>query len=239
MERFKTLFLLGRPAAGKSEVIDFLKKTPPPERLARFHVGEFREFDDFPYIWERFEDDMLLEKVGLERVWTTSDLYFKDERLWDFFIEKLNLAYGKALRDEPDFHEKKTAVVEFSRGGKRGWRHAFHEVVSPDLLEGSAVLYIHVTYEESVRKNRRRFNPEKPDSILEHGLPDEKMERLYKVSDWEEFTAGDPEVLTIQGIRVPYVVLNNMPEVTDDPAKLGPALERELGRLWEIRSRVL
>ncbi len=238
MDRFKTLFLLGRPAAGKSEVIDFLKKTPVPERLEKYHIGEFKEFDDFPYIWERFEDDMLLEKVGMERVWTTPDLYFKDERLWDFFLEKLNLAYSKALRDDPRFHEEKTAVVEFSRGGERGWRHAFHDVVSKDLLEGAAILYIHVTYEESVRKNRRRFNPERPDSILEHGLPDEKMERLYKLSDWEEFSAPHPEVLEIQGIPVPYVVLNNMPEVTDDPAKLGPALERELGRLWKIRSRV-
>ncbi len=231
---FKTIFLIGRPAAGKSEIIDFLKKTPVEERIERFHVGEFEEIDDFPFIWERFEDDMILEKLGMERVWTTKDLYFKDDRLWDFFLEKINLAYEKKTRDDPAYHHRKTAIIEFARGGKEGWRHAFHKVLSKKLLDGSAILYIHVTYEESLRKNRRRFNPERPDSILEHSLPDEKMERLYKLSDWDEFSAPHPEILEIQGKRIPYVIFDNMPEKTDDPAKLGPALEESLQRLWRI-----
>jgi len=82
-----------------------------------------------------------------------------------------------------------------------------------------------VDYEESLRKNRKRFNPERPDSILEHGLPDEKLERLYKDSDWEKITSDSPAFLLIKDHRVPYVVFENMPNKTDDPELLGPALD--------------
>jgi hypothetical protein len=36
-----------------------------------------------------------------------------------------------------------------------------------------------------------------------------------------------------QGVEVPYSVLVNEPEVTDNPQKLGPALEDALNRLWK------
>jgi len=42
------------------------------------------------------------------------------------------------------------------------------------MLKSAAILYVNVSFSESLRKNRKRFNPNKPDSILEHGLPDEK-----------------------------------------------------------------
>ena len=42
-QRFETIILIGRPAAGKSEVIDFLKKTGEAERARRFHIGPFWE----------------------------------------------------------------------------------------------------------------------------------------------------------------------------------------------------
>ena len=80
-------------------------------------------------------------------------------------------------------------------------------------------------YEESLRKNRRRFNPERPDSILEHGLPDQKLERLYKEVDWERFKGSDPAFLHFGGRRIPYAVFDNMPEKTDKPEVLGPHLE--------------
>jgi hypothetical protein len=40
-DTFDILILNGRPAAGKSEVIDYLKKTPLEERIRRFHIGAF------------------------------------------------------------------------------------------------------------------------------------------------------------------------------------------------------
>ena len=60
---FDIIFLNARPGAGKSEVIDFFKKTPVEERKKLFHIGEFEEIDDFPMLWTWSEEDHILEKV--------------------------------------------------------------------------------------------------------------------------------------------------------------------------------
>ena len=57
---FRSIILIGRPAAGKSEIIDFLKHTPPSERRDRFHIGDLVEIDDFPFLWEKFQEDDIL-----------------------------------------------------------------------------------------------------------------------------------------------------------------------------------
>ena len=99
-------------------------------------------------------------------------------------------------------------------------------------------MYIDVTYEESLRKNRARFNPERPDSILEHGLPDEKMERLYSEDDWSNFSSRDPQYLSIQEIRVPYVNFENDDDVTSAGGEaLHKRLEERLGMLWSLWQR--
>ena len=38
MEAFKTIILIARPAAGKSEIINYLKQCSQAERLSRFHI---------------------------------------------------------------------------------------------------------------------------------------------------------------------------------------------------------
>ena len=67
---FPILILTGRPAAGKSEVIDFLKNSNPRARLERFRIGDFEELDDFLYVWETFETDDILTRAGRPRLWT-------------------------------------------------------------------------------------------------------------------------------------------------------------------------
>jgi hypothetical protein len=235
-QHFPVLVLIGRPAAGKSEVIDYLKKVPREERIRRFHVGEFEEIDDFPFVWQMFEEDAIRSRYGKPRVYTDEKLYFLDPWIWNFLIEKINLEFSKRLRNDPEWLASKTAIVEFSRGGPNAYREAFAHL-SGEILERASVLYIRVSYEESLRKNRRRFNPEKADSILEHSVPDDKMEFYYKVDDFDEFAAGDPEFLQVGDRRIPYAVFQNEPEKTHDPALLGPALEEALGRLWGIHRR--
>ncbi len=103
-------------------------------------------------------------------------------------------------------------------------------------MKKAAIFYIDVPWEESLRKNRKRFNPEKPDSILEHGLPDSKLERLYKDVDWPAFKGNDPEFITVKGHKIPYVVLDNNPDITTPrDEKLGQVLEQLFGKLWKIR----
>ena len=53
-KKFEHLMLLGQPASGKSEVIDYVKNISDNERLERFHLGKIEEVDDFLWIWEKF-----------------------------------------------------------------------------------------------------------------------------------------------------------------------------------------
>jgi len=100
------------------------------------------------------------------------------------------------------------------------------------------VVYVRVPFEESLRKNRRRFNPSRPDSVLEHSLPDEKLERLYREDDWDAFSGGEGSgLLTVQDVRAPFVVFENEDDVTTgQPAALEARLEEVLGRLWRLRA---
>lgn len=237
-ELFHKIILLGRPASGKSEVINYVKNTSEEERLKRFHLGKIKEIDDFPMLWTWFEEDAILEKkFGKPRIHTTPDGYFIEEYLWHLLIERISMDYRKLLRDQSDFHKDGTALIEFSRGTEHGgYKEAFKHL-SGEVLENAALVYINVPFEESLRKNRKRFNPNKPDSILEHGLPDEKLEKMYKEVDFEEVSKNSMTHININGVEVPYVVFENMPSKTDDPEILGPALDEVFGRLWKLYSR--
>ncbi len=234
-ETFDILLLIARPAAGKSEIIDHLKKTRSDVRIQRYRIGNFDEIDDFPILWRWFEEDAILAKLGHPRLYTDEDGYFLYTYLWDLLIELISLDYAKKLRDDPDYHDTKTAIVEFARGSEHGGFARAFEHLSPEMAERMAILYIDVSWDESLRKNRARFNPDRPDSILEHGLSDEKMEMLYRHVDWEDVTAKDPDFIEIQGVQVPYVVFENEDDVTTDR---GPALARRLqdrlGQLWKL-----
>ncbi len=246
-DTFDIIILNGRPAAGKSEVIDYLKQTPLEERIRRFHIGEFEELDDFPILWERFEDDDLYEKHGKPRqISNTTFEYegetlpgyvFKDQFFWNFLIEKLNVQYSKRLRDVDDYHGTYTAIFEFARGSEHGGFAEAYGYLSDEVLDRANTMYIHVDWPESLRKNRRRYNPDKPDSILEHALEDKKIEKLYKDSDWKEFSGADPEYLLVKDRKVPYATFENMPEKTDKPEILGAHLEEVCAKLWDIRER--
>ncbi|HUL43186.1 MAG TPA: hypothetical protein VLY03_02400 [Bacteroidota bacterium] len=230
---FDVIILIGRPAAGKSEVIDFLKKTPAAERSRRFHIGEFEEIDDFVYVWETFEVDDILSRHGRPRVWSDEKYWFTDDFIWNVYIERINLTYRKKLAADAAYHEKMTTLVEFARGGSNGFEEAFSHL-HEEILKRARIVYIRVSYEESVRKNRRRARPGMEDSILYHSLPDEKMEFYYKSNDWEKLVAKDPNVIDIKGYKVPYAVFENEPEKTLDPAKLGAELERVTSKLWKF-----
>lgn len=232
-EHFDVIILLGRPASGKSEVIDYLKKVPLEDSEKRFHIGNFEEIDDFPMLWTWFKEDAILEKVlNKPRIHTDKEGYFLHEYQWHLLIERISLEYSKKLRDNPDYHQEYTSIIEFSRGTEHGGYKAAFPHLSDDIVRRAGIVYINVSYEESRRKNRRRFNPQRPDSILEHGLPDEKLDRLYRHIDWEGLTAADPNYVEIKGFKVPYVVFQNEPEITDQPEKLGEHLEKILDKLW-------
>ncbi len=233
-DTFEVLLLLARPAAGKSEIIDYLKHTEVEKRRQRFHIGEFEEIDDFPMLWAWFEEDTLLEAMGKPRLHTTSAGYFKEKYLWDVLIRRIALEYQKKTR-EPDYRNRFSTIIEFSRGAEHGGYAEAFQHLSDEILQNAAILYVNVSFAESMRKNQARFNPDRPDSILEHGLSNSKMERLYRDVDWEAVSADDPAYIAIKGYRVPYVIFENEDDVTTDRGEaLGNRLEETLTRLWAL-----
>jgi hypothetical protein len=237
-DSFDVILLIGRPASGKSEIIDFLKHTSADDRRRRFHVGELDVLDDFPMLWAWFEeDDLLSRKLGLPRLHTDAEGYFNPAELWHLLIERLSLEYSKRLR-APAYHNSTTALIEFSRGSEHGGYRAAFLHLSEEILHRAVIVYVNVSFAESLRKNRRRFNPDRPDSILEHGLSDEKLERLYREDDWAELAPGYNGFLEVNGQRVPYAVFENEDDVTTGkPELLKARLETTLGWLWDLHLR--
>jgi hypothetical protein len=232
---FDILLLIARPAAGKSEIIAHLKNTPLQQRIDRFHIGTFQELDDFPMLWTWFEEDAILTELGYPRLYTDDQGNFKHLYLWDLLIRRINLEYEKMLRDNPDFHKDTTLVIEFARGGSHGGFHRAFDHLSKQIAHKLAILYVDVSWEESLRKNRARYNPDRPDSILEHGLSDLKMEALYRESDWDEVHDPNQETIEIQGIAVPYVIFENEDDVTTrGGAALTDRLQDRLQKLYGL-----
>ena len=232
---FPIVILNARPGAGKSEVIDYLRNTAQEERARRFHIGTMKEIDDFPMLWTWFEEDAILEQMGFDRLHSTPDGYFKHHGLWNLLIRRISLEYDKMVRDTPKLHEDTTVIIEFSRGSEHGGYAEAYKHLSGAVLERASILYIDVSFEESLRKNRTRFNPDKPDSTLEHGLPDEKLSKLYRETDWEEVTKNDPKLISAGSHKVPYAVFDNSEDLTTRGGEaLGEELEKVFGRLWEI-----
>jgi hypothetical protein len=170
-DTFDLLILIGRPASGKSEIIDYLSHLPADARRRRCHIADLDVLDDFPMLWAWFEEDHILsDRLGQPRLHTDADGCFKSPYLWHLLIERLGLEYQKRLRDDPAYHDHATTIVEFSRGSEHGGYAQAFPHLADDFLRRAAIVYVSVPFEESLRKNRRRFNPQRPESILEHSM---------------------------------------------------------------------
>jgi len=236
------LIFNARPGAGKSEISAFLQNVPLDERAARYHVGPLKVIDDFTMLYTWLEEDSILrEQFQHAGLHTDAQGYFlHGEMLWHLLIRRLSLEYNKCCRDVNGGH---TVMIEFSRGAEHGGYRAAYEHLSDAILSQAACLYVNVSYEESLRKNRRRYNPDRAYSILEHSLPDEKLERLYREDDWFEFSDSDPGYVAIRQFRLPYVVFENEDDVTTAGGDvLALRLEEAFGQLltlWQKRPKIL
>jgi hypothetical protein len=176
----------------------------------------------------------MLSQHGKPRIWTDEKYWFKDHFIWNLYMERINLEYRKKLARDPNYHDKKTTLIEFARGGDDG----IHEALSflhEDILHRVSLMYIRVSYEESVRKNQRRARKGQEDSILFHSLPNEKMDFYYKTNDWDKLAAKDPNFIEVKGFKIPYAVFENEPEKTLDQKLIGQELERATKKLWGMK----
>lgn len=235
MKHLDIIILLGRPASGKSEIIDFIKRRKIVDRVENYHIANIAEMDDFPMLWTWFEEDHIRENIlKVERVHSTNDGYFLHNYQWNLLIERFNIDYHKLQTENPNFFDENTLLIEFSRGSEHGGYKSAFKHLSDNILKRAAIFYVDVPWEESLRKNKRRFNPDKPHSILEHGLPDDKLKKLYKEVDWQDFIADSEDYLEINNIKVPFIVLNNMPEITNSDEKMEVALKEHFSQLWRL-----
>ncbi len=236
---FAHLFVLGRPAGGKSEFIDFMKKLPSSERAACFGIGRFEEVDDFPWLWEACLDDDAREQRGERRLVserTPEGYNIVKPRFRGSLVERFNETIAAKYLANPRFYEDGTLLIEFARGVGDGFRDSL-ERFDPRILDRAAILYIQVSFEESYRRNSARYRKGQEESILFHKVPDADMFGYFRDNDWRQMTGGAPDGrLDIGGVSVPFVAMNNEPESTD-PLVLRDRYSRALNRLRELVAR--
>jgi hypothetical protein len=240
-EIFENLFILGRPASGKSEFLDFMSKLSDRDRAKLFHIGKMNVVDDFVWLWEKFLEDDLWERVKGKRLHSkhAGNGYTLDSGdLFDFLMERINAEVCKKYLPDDAFYSDHTLLIEFARGGERPYTSALKRL-SPEIYKRSAILYVEVSGEESIRRNDVRYREKLKHTVLAHKCPDEDMRRFYKEDDWPLLTDKKPSGhITLQGINVPFVTMNNEPESTD-PAVLGPRYGDAIERLWELWAEAL
>jgi|WetSurMetagenome_2_1015567.scaffolds.fasta_scaffold268646_2 hypothetical protein len=234
---FEYLFVLGRPAGGKSEFIDVMKRCPADARAAAFGIGRFEEVDDFPWLWDAcVEDDARQSRGERRRVSekTPEGYNITRPKFRGSLVDRFNAAISARRDANPRFHDEGgTLLIEFARGRDDG----FHDSLSrfaPRTLERAAIFYIDVSFEESFRRNNARYKQGQEESILFHKVPDRDMLGFFRENDWAAMTGGARDgCLELAGIRVPFVSMPNEPESTD-PAVLRNRYAAALGRLLDL-----
>lgn len=237
--KFDHLIIMGRPACGKSEFIDYMKKISDDERLNKFHIGKFEEIDDFPWIWEKFMEDDIWEKCGYPRRFSKE--YMKDNpgltpeggMLFDFCMEKFNIEIEKRYLSNQDFYKDGTLFIEFARGGVKNYKDQLPRL-KPEIYRNAAIFYIDVTRDESWRRNVSRYEEKKRHSILSHMVPKETYDYYYDKNDWRDFTGGrDDGFIEVHGMKIPFVSMNNQPELSPGP-EIAERYKTALDKLFEL-----
>jgi len=228
---FDTILLLGRPASGKSEFIDFMTRREAGVRARTWRIAPFDVIDDFPILWDVFREDDLWEALGQPRRHSRradENYAVDDPHLWAFLIERINQVVGERSRDAA----RTTRIIEFSRGGSSGYRDALDQL-SPEILRHAAILYVSVSFEESWRRNVARYDAKRRDGILTHSVPREEMEKTYGKDDWFDLATAPHGLIEVRGIQLPYVTMANEPESVD-PEILGPRYHEALDPLFHL-----
>ncbi len=242
MPPFKTLILIGRPASGKSEFIDFMKKCGALERAEKFHIGPICELDDFLWLWQKFVEDDCWEAAGYPRRFSKKAGHaydITDYTVLDYCLARFNVEYSKKRPLTPTLSNgergnQETIFVEFARGARDGgYQHALSRL-SDEILKDAAVLFIFTSYEEACRRNESRYQEKLKHSVLAHKVPDGDMARFGMEIDWLSMTNDRPSgALQIRGISVPFVTMNNEPELREE-GPLGVRYQDALGTLYTI-----
>lgn len=234
---FQYLFVLGRPAGGKSEFLDMLYKLTDAERAERMRICTMAVLDDFVWLWEKFEEDDIWERIGRGRLHSERESHgyvLGGAVLFDFLIEKLNYEVITNYYSK-DKYKGHSILIEFSRGGEVPYLPAL-ERFDLEILKRSAILYIEVSKEESFRRNEARYEEKLKHSVLAHKTPERDMKRFYAEDDWPAISNGVRDGhINIKGVDIPFVTLHNEPEIKN-PAGLADRYSPALKKLYAYYS---
>ncbi len=238
-KKFEHLMLLGQPASGKSEVIDYVKNVSDNERLERFHLGKIEEVDDFLWIWEKFVEDDIWEKAGFPRKYSkeympgNAGMTPEGAPLLTFCIEKFNDTITNNYLNDNTFYNDHTLFIEYAGGDERSYNDSLNRF-DPKILEKTAILFVLVTPDESWRRNVARYEEKQKHSILAHMVPKETFDHYYRKHDWLELTDNkESGYLTVNGVKVPFVTMNNEPELPPGP-EIAKRYENALNSLFSL-----
>ena len=240
MKTFDNIVLTGRPASGKSELINFLKGVPVDERIKTYHIGEFEELDDFLWVWELGESDDIWEQLGVKRTHLENVGYgyvaFDPVLVYTKFMNiKMNRKLVGTYLADSGYYDGKTLFVEFARGGEKTYEETLNSF-DKKVLEKTAIFFLNNSFEECVRRNNARYEAEKKHSILAHKTPDKELFGHYKDHDWLELTDNKQDgYLTVKGVKVPFVTVANEPELTDSKL-IEERFSPPLKKLWTLYS---
>jgi hypothetical protein len=186
-------------------------------------------------------DDDIWESLGQKRYHTVNlgfgytESHDRDLILTDFMTKKMNHELMTKYIAHENFYTDNTLFVEFARGGKETYKKTFN-YFDERVLKSSCIFFIDNTAEESERRNEARYNAQLKRSILAHKTPEEDM-IFYRTNDWKDLTQGKTEgYLAFKGVKVPYVSVWNIPELTEPKAieeRFAPAVVK----LWELNQR--
>ncbi|MCK4777694.1 MAG: hypothetical protein KAS39_04895, partial [Actinomycetia bacterium] len=194
-----------------------------------YHVGDILEIDDFKFIWTLGELDDENENKGIERKYTkrveVGTYAVGADSVYVDLIGEINKEFRKRL--DESFFDTNTLFVEFSRGTNFTYTESLN-ALDEEILKQAVIYYVKVSYNESLRKNKRRYKPEEADSILFHSVPDEVMVRYEHDDFFKLVEQSDDDYMKIKGIRIPFGIFDNEPEKTDD----GDKIESELSETF-------
>ncbi len=178
------------------------------------------------YLFQRLERASL--QVGIAPRLT----YLKEEtrkKLANRLEEHCQKMLQEKYDGYPQSFDNKTIIIEMARGGETeasmplkdpaGYQYTLRHFC-PEILSKAAIMYIEVTPEESRKKNRARFNPDDPGSIISHGTPEIVMEKDYGCDDVQylKSISEKEDALTVEAYGrkyyLPIGIFNNMPDKT-------------------------
>jgi predicted kinase len=154
----------------------------------------------------------------------------RDLSLYDFAANKINHIVKHDYLTNEEFYDTKTLFIEFSRGGEVSYAKTL-DIFDEEVLKRSAIFYVKTPFDECWRRNVARYEEKRKFSVLEHMVPREQMERLYQNDDWGELTSDKSEgFVTINGVKVPFVTMDNEIELKE-PEAFGERYKEALDKL--------